>query len=170
MAATKPLTEEELEQAFRDDPELGLAFLHEDYRHHIGRYIKAKAWGLSREDIKDVRAELEELTDVIGYSYAKKLSDKQIGRLCEIYTRRGWTTQNELILSILKTAGDGAAPVIKAHIAKEKAALPAIRKEIERLMPKAANTTTRWRYLPATALKRNIERGIGELESTLDKG
>ena len=57
MAATKPVTENELEQAFRDDPEFGLALLHEDYRHQIGRYIKAKAWVLSREDIKDVYQE-----------------------------------------------------------------------------------------------------------------
>ena len=57
MAATKPITEEELEQAFRDDPGFGLALLHEDYRHQIGRYIKAKAWGLSREDINDVYQE-----------------------------------------------------------------------------------------------------------------
>ena len=57
MADTKPITEEELEQAFRDDPEFGLALLHEDYRHQIGRYIKAKAWGLSHENIKDVYQE-----------------------------------------------------------------------------------------------------------------
>ena len=47
MAAIDPTTtEQELEQAFRDDAEFALALLHENFRHQIGRYIKSVAWGL----------------------------------------------------------------------------------------------------------------------------
>ena len=58
MAAANSITEEELEEAFRDDPEFALGLLHEDYRHQIGRYIKSKLWALPpavrTEEMKDV--------------------------------------------------------------------------------------------------------------------
>ncbi len=58
MAAANPITEEELEEAFQDDPEFALGLLHEEFRHQIGRYIKSKLWGIPTE----MRA--QEMTDV----------------------------------------------------------------------------------------------------------
>lgn len=58
MTASNPITEEELEEAFRDDPEFGLKVLYADFREQIARYIKSKLWGLppgiKAEAIKDV--------------------------------------------------------------------------------------------------------------------
>lgn len=58
MAAANPITEEELEEAFQDDPEFALGLLHEEFRHQIGRYIKSKLWVLPAEmraqEMKDV--------------------------------------------------------------------------------------------------------------------
>ena len=33
------------------------------------------------------------------------------------------------------------------------------------MVPKAANTGTRWRYVPLMALKKDIQRGISQLGS-----
>jgi DNA-directed RNA polymerase specialized sigma24 family protein len=58
MAASNPITEEELEEVFRDDPEFGLGLLCTDFRDQIARYIKSRLWGLPSgiraEEIKDV--------------------------------------------------------------------------------------------------------------------
>lgn len=61
MTFSNSITEQELEQAFRDDPEFGLALLHSEFRDQIARYIKSKMWGLPSallaEEIKDVYQE-----------------------------------------------------------------------------------------------------------------
>jgi DNA-directed RNA polymerase specialized sigma24 family protein len=61
MTSSNPITEQELEEAFQDDPEFGLALLHSDFRDQIARYIKSKLWGLPcgilREEIRDVYQE-----------------------------------------------------------------------------------------------------------------
>jgi DNA-directed RNA polymerase specialized sigma24 family protein len=61
MTFSNSITEQELGQAFRDDPEFGLALLHSEFRDQIARYIKSKMWGLSSallaEEIKDVYQE-----------------------------------------------------------------------------------------------------------------
>ncbi|MCI0331942.1 MAG: hypothetical protein L0228_01795 [Planctomycetes bacterium] len=58
MAASNPITEDELEEVFQDDPEFGLKVLYTDFRDPIARYIKSKLWGLPSgiraEEIKDV--------------------------------------------------------------------------------------------------------------------
>ena len=65
--------------------------------------------------------------DLIEWSAGGQRSRKQIGRLCRIYTRRGWPKQNELIRELLKSAGSAAAAIVREHIQEEKEALPAIR-------------------------------------------
>ena len=57
MAATNPITEAELDEAFEDDSEFGFAILHEEFLHQIGRYIKSKAWGLCPHEIRGVYQE-----------------------------------------------------------------------------------------------------------------
>lgn len=58
MAASEPITEQELEDVFRDDPEFGLRLLYTDFRMTISRYIKSRLWGLPAgiraEEIKEV--------------------------------------------------------------------------------------------------------------------
>lgn len=105
-----------------------------------------------REDIQDIRSELKEMADLIECASAKTLSRKQIGRVCHIYTRRGWPKQNELIRQLLRRAGSAAVPIVREHIQKEKETLPAIRAEIELAMPKVTSTPTRWRYDRAMAV------------------
>lgn len=58
MAASNPITDKELEDAFQDDPEFGLRVLYTDFRDQIARYIKSKLWGLPTgiraEEVKDI--------------------------------------------------------------------------------------------------------------------
>jgi len=58
MAASNPITDSELEEVFRDDPEFGLNLLYTDFREPIARYIKSRLWGLPSgiraEEIKEV--------------------------------------------------------------------------------------------------------------------
>ena len=117
-----------------------------------------------REDIQDIRAELKELADLVEYAGQDRLSREQIGRLCRIYTRRGWLGQSPSIAGLLKRAGAGAAPAIREHIQQEKQALPEIHAVIELAMPKVSSTATKWRYDRAVVLKGAIRRGIKELE------
>ena len=50
MAATNPVTEEELESAFREDTDYAIELLDVDYREQIIRYIKRETWGILNED------------------------------------------------------------------------------------------------------------------------
>jgi hypothetical protein len=58
MSASDPITEDELEEVFRDDPEFGLRLLYSDFREQIARYIKSNLWGLPAgikvEEVKEV--------------------------------------------------------------------------------------------------------------------
>jgi DNA-directed RNA polymerase specialized sigma24 family protein len=57
MSAEKTVTEEELEEVFRDDPEFGLTLLHVEFKDVILRCIKKKAWALGLSDWLDVYQE-----------------------------------------------------------------------------------------------------------------
>ncbi|GIW88280.1 MAG: hypothetical protein KatS3mg108_2604 [Isosphaeraceae bacterium] len=46
MAATDPVSEADLESAFRDDPDFAIELLDADYQEHILRYIKRETYGL----------------------------------------------------------------------------------------------------------------------------
>jgi DNA-directed RNA polymerase specialized sigma24 family protein len=50
MAATDPVSEADLESAFRDDPDFAIELLDSDYREGILRYIKCETHGLLRPD------------------------------------------------------------------------------------------------------------------------
>lgn len=58
MAASNPITSQELEEVFRDDPEFGLRLLYTDFRDQIARYIKSRLWqlppGIRAEEVKEV--------------------------------------------------------------------------------------------------------------------
>ncbi|MFO0979093.1 MAG: hypothetical protein U0996_21970 [Planctomycetaceae bacterium] len=61
MASSNPISEQELEDAFRDDPDFAIRILHSEFRNQIARYIKSKLVGLPPgqlpEAIKDVYQE-----------------------------------------------------------------------------------------------------------------
>lgn len=58
MAASNPITEQELAEVFQEDPEFGLRLLYTEFRDQIARYIKSKLWGLPlgirTEEVKEV--------------------------------------------------------------------------------------------------------------------
>lgn len=54
MTARNPVTEQELEDVFKDDPDFGIRVLHEDFSEVILRYIKKHAWGLQLADWMDI--------------------------------------------------------------------------------------------------------------------
>lgn len=49
VKTTESTTEEELEEAFLDDPRFGLSLLHADFKDRIGRYIKSRLYGIEPE-------------------------------------------------------------------------------------------------------------------------
>ena len=54
MTTHNPVSEQDLEDAFKDDPEFGIRLLYEDYRETILRYIKSKARALQLADWLDI--------------------------------------------------------------------------------------------------------------------
>jgi len=120
-----------------------------------------------REDLPKIRAELQDIALLIECAAADKLGTKQLGGLCEIFTRRGWPKQNELILDLLERSGDAAASIIRKHIQREQQALPELEVIINHGMTKPSSTATKEGYDRAMALKRNILQGIDELERML---
>jgi len=120
-----------------------------------------------REDTQSIRTELRDLAAVIEYGLADRLSAEQVGRLCRVYTHRGWPAQRRTIADVLRTACPRAAPTIRDHIKQAARELPELQAVIERAMPKVSSTPTRWRYERAVALRGNIRQGIEGLEGAL---
>lgn len=58
MKTTETTSEEELEKAFMDEPEFGLALLHADFENRIATYIKSRLYGIppsqKAEAIKEI--------------------------------------------------------------------------------------------------------------------
>jgi hypothetical protein len=79
-----------------------------------------------REDLPRIRAELADMVLLLECEAAVRLSVRQLGHLCEVYTRRDWPRQKARILERLKQAGPAVVSVIRKHIAAERRALPAI--------------------------------------------
>jgi RNA polymerase sigma factor (sigma-70 family) len=66
MQEDEPITEEDLEREFRDDPEFAFEMLDAYFREPLLRYIKSCARGLSSEDLADVYQEaLMEMVTVV---------------------------------------------------------------------------------------------------------
>ena len=159
----------------QDRPKLAamLAQLDEDQQYWEQQRARLRGLPLARiarerEDLQEIRAELNDLANLIEYAARDRLTDKQVGELCQIYTRRDWPRQNQLVRDLLEKSGPRAAPLIRAHIQRERKALPEIRAEIELAMPKVSSTTTKWRYNRAVTLEKSIQRGIKELEEITD--
>jgi DNA-directed RNA polymerase specialized sigma24 family protein len=78
VTAHNPVSEEELEAAFEDDPDFGVEALFEDYREVVFRYIKKHGWGLQRADWLDIlqqtMLELIEKARAPGFDHRKPLS------------------------------------------------------------------------------------------------
>jgi hypothetical protein len=154
-----------------DRPQLAATLTQLDEDQQYWEQQRARLRGLplariarEREDIQEIRAELNDLADLIECGTKEQLSGEQISRLCRIYTRRDWPRQNQLIGNLLEKSGPRGASVIGEHIQRERQALPEIRAEIELAMPKVSSTPTKWRYDRAVALEKHIQRTIQELE------
>jgi DNA-directed RNA polymerase specialized sigma24 family protein len=66
MPTGEPVTEQELDEAFRADPEFGLVALDADFRKDIGRCIKSVGWSFDSHEIWDVYQQvLLELVEMV---------------------------------------------------------------------------------------------------------
>lgn len=78
MTTHNPLSEQDLEDAFKDDPEFGIRLLYEDYRETILRYIKSKARALQLADWLDIYQDtmktLYEKTQEPGFDHRRPLA------------------------------------------------------------------------------------------------
>jgi hypothetical protein len=163
-------------RAFLKDDRKGLAAtlkqLDEDEKYWAAQRARLRGQPLARiarerEDLQEIRAELTNLADLIEYADKDRLSREEIDRLCRIRTRIGWAKQNGLIDELLKRSGARAAPVILEHIEREEKVLPELRAVIETAMVKTSSTATKWRYDRAVATRKNIRRGIEDLEDII---
>lgn len=88
MTAQNPVSEQDLEEAFRDDPDFGIRLLYEDYREQILRYIKKHGWGLQLADWLDVfqktMFETWEKSKLPDFDYHRPLALVQEIALCRI--------------------------------------------------------------------------------------
>lgn len=81
MKATNAITDEELEEAFLEDPVFGIRLLHTDFRDPICRYISARLFGLApslraeaiKEVYQDTMVALVELTKRSEFDWHKPL-------------------------------------------------------------------------------------------------
>ena len=119
---------------------------------------------VERKDTLRIHAELKDLADTIECASRDRLSEDEIALLCRVYTRRRWATQNALIRDLLKRQGARAAGVIKEHVRRETAALPALVADVERHMYGGGKTRIIWLYDRAFALQTNVQQGIADLE------
>jgi len=122
---------------------------------------------LARQDLRTWYDELNDLADVIDCVDQAKLSEQALARLCTIYTRRGWASQNKRILAALKRNGPSAAAAIRKHLTAEKEALAEV---VARKLSYLSNTVKsryKWRYDRAKTLEAHMAQGIRELESVV---
>jgi hypothetical protein len=120
-----------------------------------------------REDIKQIRAELIDLADLIDCASQDRLSRERVGVLCRIYTRRGWPAQKALIRDLLERAGTDAIPTIREHLRAEEEASPGLLTEVERHMSNSVKVRVKWRYDRARTREVNLRRGIEGLRGIL---
>jgi hypothetical protein len=144
-----------------------LAQLDKDEAHWKTQNSRHAAWPLNqiplrRVDMPRLRAELDDLATLIECADRDNLSKEQIGALCRIYTRRGWTPQMAVIEDMLKRNGAGAVPVVQEHIRSEKAALPAA---VERIMGNSVKERYTLHYDRARGVEANLRQGIAGLQS-----
>jgi hypothetical protein len=147
-----------------------LAQLDKDEAHWKTQWSRAAAWPLNqiplrREDLPRLRAELQDLATLIECADRDNLSKEQIGALCRIYTRHGWTSQMALIEDMLKRDEADAVPVIQEHIRNEKAALPAAVAAVEHHMSNSVRERVKLHYDRARAAEANLRQGIDGLQS-----
>ncbi len=157
-----------------DKPALAQALteLDEYEAHWRTQHSRASMWPLNqipmrREDLPGVRAELEDLVTLIECAGRDDLSKEQIGELCRIYTRRGWTSQMAAMEEMLRRNRANAVPVIQEHLGKEMAALSGVEAEIKSLMVNTVRQRVVLHYDRARVAETNLRQGIEGLESTI---
>ncbi len=122
---------------------------------------------MRREDLPGVRAELKDLTTLIECVDRDNLSKEQIGAICRIYTRRGWTAQMALIDEILKRNTADAVPVIQEHLLSEKEALSAAEANVRSLMVNSVRQRVVLHYDRARIVEANLRQGIEGLRGVV---
>ncbi|MHC4401369.1 MAG: RNA polymerase sigma factor [Planctomycetota bacterium] len=127
MRAGEPVTEKELDEAFRADPEFGLVALDADFRKDIGRCIKSVGWSFDSHEIWDVYQQvLLELVEMV---------------------RKGTVDLNQPLLPLAKTiARRRAIDHLRRKGHRLKRNLDDV---LETLAEKltSSNLNLRWRYL-----------------------
>jgi len=155
-----------------DKPALAKALteLDEYEAHWKKQWSRAAMWPLNqipmrREDLPGVRAELADLATLIDCAGRDDLSKEQIGTLCRIYTRRGWTSQMAVIEAMLKRNRAAAVPVIQEHLRSEKTALSAAEARIKGLMVNTVRQRVVLHYDRARTAEANLRQGIEGLQT-----
>lgn len=133
MSAGEPVTEQELDEAFRADPEFGLVALDADFRKDIGRCIKSVGWSFDSHEIWDVYQQvLLELVEKV---------------------RGGKVDTNEPLLPLVKTmARRRAIDHLRKKGHRPKRNLDGAFEELAESLS-SSNLNLRWRYLDSLAQK-----------------
>jgi len=121
---------------------------------------------MERQDLPRVRAELNQIAQLIECSGRKNLTNEQIAGLCQTYTRCDWPAPRAAIRDILK-AQPKAAAVVKQHIFAEKEALPGLDKKIKGMFGSAVVPRVCISYNQLKSQAKNIRQGTAELESLM---
>ena len=87
MTTQNRLTEEELEEAFREDAEFGLELLHEEFRDRIARYIKKCGPSLTPDEIHDLYQDT--MLEMVGHVRSPSFNPERPLRLVQTRSRRG---------------------------------------------------------------------------------
>jgi hypothetical protein len=116
-----------------------------------------------REDLAIIRAELKDVALLIECAAAKKLNAKQVGDLCRVYTRRGWTEQNPWIFQRLQQEGAAAVSIVRKHVEQERQAAAELQQILEDQLGSATSGSKLLRHLQQKELRMNIDRGCREL-------
>jgi len=113
MSARNPVSEDELEEVFAEDPEYGVCVLYEEYDQVILAYIKKHGWGLKLEDWLDVlqqtMLEFIEKVRTPDFDHRKPLA--------LVFTIAGRRIRD--LLRRKKFRANTDSDVILAHIAKD---------------------------------------------------
>lgn len=86
MTTQNRLTEEELEEAFREDAEFGLELLDEEFRDRIARYIKKCGPSLTPDEIHDLYQDT--MLEMVGHVRSPSFNPERLLRLVQTIAKR----------------------------------------------------------------------------------
>jgi DNA-directed RNA polymerase specialized sigma24 family protein len=86
MTTQNQSTEEDLEEAFKEDVDFGLEMLHEEFRDRIARYIKKCGPSLTPDEIKDLYQDT--MVEMVGQARSPDFNPERPLRLVQTIAKR----------------------------------------------------------------------------------